>query len=249
MAKKEKEGILELVKSLSIAIVLALIFRSFAFEPFYIPSGSMKPTLLVGDYVFVSKYSYGYSRYSFPFGFDFFEGRAMEGRQPQRGDVVVFKLPTDTSINYIKRLIGLPGDTIQVQDGVLYINGEAVTKRRIANFREEVNGQEIEIPQYVETLPNGVWYRVLDEDPEGGLDNTGVYTVPPKHYFFMGDNRDNSQDSRVMNHVGYVPEENLLGPTNLIFFSTTSSLFQFWNWFSGLKTDRFFHSVQYGEAK
>ena len=239
-SQKKKENP---IVSVVIAIFLAMTFRSFAFEPFNIPSGSMKPTLLIGDYIFVSKYSYGYSRYSFPFGPNIFSGRLF-GYAPQRGDVVVFKLPTDPSVNYIKRLIGLPGDTIQMKKGVLYLNGEAVPKREINHFVDYREDQEAqEIPQYIETLPGGVSYKVLDEQPKGALDTTPLYTVPEKHYMMLGDNRDNSQDSRVMSEVGFVPEENLVGPAQIIFFSSRSSLWKIWDY----RLDRYIKSVSYHE--
>lgn len=235
----------EMLKSLAVAVVLAMIFRSFFFEPFYIPSGSMKSTLLIGDYVFVSKYTYGYSKYSFPLGLDLFEGRKF-GSVPQRGDVVVFKLPKNPSINYIKRVIGLPGDTIQVKESRLYINGQIVQRKRVKDFLDiSEKGDGHEIQRYVETLPNGVSYITLDETPKGALDNTDVYTVPEGNYFMMGDNRDNSQDSRVLGAVGYVPEENLLGPARLIFFSSNAKLFEVWRWFSGLRLERFFKKIVY----
>lgn len=235
----------EMIKSLTIAIVLAMVFRSFFFEPFYIPSGSMKSTLLVGDYVFVSKYSYGYSRYSFPFGLNIFEGRKFDAK-PQRGDVIVFKLPSNPSVNYIKRLVGLPGDTIQVKQSVLYINGQALPRVRIKNFLDaDSRGNTQEIPSYIETMPNGVPYVTLDERIDGPLDNTDIYTVPLKHYFFMGDNRDNSQDSRVLDAVGFVPEENLLGPARIIFFSSKAKLVEVWHWISGLRTERFLRHIKY----
>ena len=215
--KKETNG--ELFRSLVFAIVLAVIFRSLAFEPFYIPSGSMKSTLLVGDYVFVSKYSYGYSRYSFPFGPNIFEGRVFE-EKPKRGDVIVFKLPVNPSINYIKRLVGMPGDKLQVLNGKLYINGEKVKLERDGTFEDiDEKGNTVSIPQYIETLPNGVSYRVLDQKQNGNLDDTKVYEVPEGHYFLMGDNRDNSSDSRVLHGVGYVPEENLVGRAFLVWFN------------------------------
>ncbi len=244
----KQESAIEMVRSLFIAVVLAVLFRSLLFEPFYIPSGSMKSTLLVGDYVFVSKYSYGYSRFSFPFGLPIFDGRKF-AEAPKRGDVIVFKLPTDTSVSYIKRLIGMPGDKIQVKDSRLYINGQVVPRTRIKNFLDEdARGNSQEIPQYVETLPNGVAYITLDQDPHGQLDNTEIYTVPEKHYFFMGDNRDNSQDSRVLDRVGFVPEENLLGPARIVFFSSKAQLIEVLQWFSGLRMERFLHKVAY-EAK
>jgi len=235
----------EMIKSLAIAVVLAMVFRSFFFEPFYIPSGSMKSTLLVGDYVFVSKYSYGYSRYSFPFGLNFFAGRKFETK-PKRGDVIVFKLPKQPSVNYIKRLIGLPGDTIQVRQSVLYINGKAIPRERIKNFLDsDRKGNTKEIPSYIETMPNGVSYVTLDEHHDGPLDNTDIYKVPLNNYFFMGDNRDNSQDSRVLNLVGFVPEENLLGPAKIIFFSSKARLAEVWKWISGLRTERFLQNIKY----
>lgn len=233
----------ETLKSLVIAVVLALVFRSFAFEPFYIPSGSMKSSLLVGDYVFVSKHSYGYSRYSFPFGLPLFEGRVLKDT-PKRGDVIVFKLPSNTNINYIKRLIGMPGDRIRMLGGVLYLNGKAVPKKRIDNFTDkDSDGNFNEIPRYVETLPNGVSYHVLDEDKNGAADNTVEYTVPEGHYFFMGDNRDNSQDSRFLGAVGFVPEENLLGPANFIFYSTGAKLINPISWFTELRYNRLFSTI------
>lgn len=242
---QKDESTKEMIKSLVIAIVLAFIFRSFLFEPFYIPSGSMKSTLLVGDYVFVSKYSYGYSKHSFPFGMPLFEGRKFESA-PKRGDVIVFKLPSDTGVNYIKRLVGLPGDKIQVKDSILFINGQPLPRRKIENFIDkDAKGNIQEIPQYIETMPGGVSYRVLDQDPHGPLDNTEVYTVPEKQYFFMGDNRDNSQDSRVLYAVGFVPEENLLGPARIIFFSSTAKLIEVWKWISGQRTERFLHDITY----
>ena len=241
--KKETKG--EMIRSLAIAILLALIFRSFAFEPFYIPSSSMKSTLLIGDYVFVSKYTYGYSRYSFPLGLNIFEGR-IGGDEPKRGDAVVFKLPTNTSINYIKRLVGMPGDKIQVLNGELYINSEKVQRKKIENFKDkDAKGNITSIPQYIETLPNGVSYRVLDQRKHGDLDNTDVYEVPEGHYFMMGDNRDNSADSRVLRTVGFVPEENLVGPANWIFFSSEDSLLKIWTWPSSMRFSRFFSSIKY----
>jgi signal peptidase I len=228
------------LRSLAIAILIALLFRSLFFEPFYIPSGSMKSTLLVGDYVFVSKYSYGYSKYSFPLGLPLFDGRVLAD-QPERGDVIVFRLPTDPNINYIKRLIGLPGDTIQVKEGIVYLNDTPVPRNRVENFIDiDEEGNRTEIPQYMETLPNGVSYHVLDQTHHGALDNTGVYHIPAGHYFMMGDNRDNSQDSRVLDMVGYVPYQNLMGPARMIFLSCNGSLLKIWDWWDSLRFNRFF---------
>ena len=245
--QKNKTSFGETINSLVIAVILAMLFRSLLFEPFYIPSGSMKSTLLVGDYLFVSKYNYGYSRYSFPFGLPIFKGRIFEDK-PQVGDVVVFRLPKNPSINYIKRLIGLPGDKIQMIDGKLHINGKKLDVKQIDNFIDkDQHGNEVAIARYIETLPNGVSHTILDQDLFGPLDNTHIYEVPEGHYFFMGDNRDNSQDSRMLNEVGFVPEENILGPAGRIFFSSEYPFYQFWKWPSSLRFERFFDDVNYQE--
>lgn len=234
--KQKKEGFWSLVRSFLIALVIAMLFRTLAYEPFHIPSGSMKPTLLVGDYLFVSKFSYGYSRYSIPFGPPLFEGRIMERHSPERGDVIVFKLPKDNSTNYIKRLIGLPGDTVQVKGGELYLNGEKVKRRRIKDFIDKEHKDNVkQVPQYIETLPNGISYRVLDEIKNGPEDDTQVFRVPEGHYFFMGDNRDNSLDSRVSKPigVGFVPEINLVGRADFTFFSSRNPFWQVWGKIGG----------------
>ncbi|MTI17399.1 signal peptidase I [Rhodobacteraceae bacterium RKSG542] len=231
--KKEQEGgIYETIKVIAQALLLALIVRTFLFQPFSIPSGSMKDTLLINDYLFVSKYSYGYSRYSFPFGLAPISGRIW-GDEPERGDVAVFKLPSDNSTDYIKRVIGLPGDEVQMIDGVLFLNGKAVKRERIDDFIEKDRyGNVNRVPRYVETLPNGVSYHTLDLVPNGALDTTRVYKVPEGHYFMMGDNRDNSADSRVLNSVGYVPYENFVGRAEIIFFSVEEGqpAWMFWKW-------------------
>jgi signal peptidase I len=198
--------------------VLSLPMRAFLFQPFNIPSGSMMPTLLLGDYVFVSKYLYGYSRYSLPFSPRLFSGRLFAS-EPQRGDVVVFRLPKDDSSDYIKRVVGLPGDRIQMIRGVLNINGIPIKRERVEDFAYEENGRKVTAKRWRETLPNGVTYTTLDMVDEGYYDNTQVYTVPPGHYFMMGDNLDNSTDSRVLTQVGYVPFENLVGRAAIIYFS------------------------------
>ncbi len=234
----KKDSWLEVVKTIVYALIIAGVIRSFLFQPFNIPSGSMEDTLLIGDYLFVSKSTYGYSRYSFPFGIIPFEGRFAVMSEPKRGDIVVFKFPPDNSTDYIKRLIGLPGDRIQMKEGVLYINDVAVPKEKIDDYVETIGGEPRNIPRYRETLPNGVSYEVLDRDPQGNLDNTQVFVVPEGHYFMMGDNRDNSADSRV--DVGYVPFENFVGKAQIIFFSTNGEarIWEVWKWPFAIRYDR-----------
>src|SRR5215218_4449025 len=217
MPERKSGGIRETLKTLVYAVAIALAVRTFLFEPFNIPSGSMKPTLLVGDYLFVSKFAYGYSRYSLPLSLPLFSGRILE-QLPERGDVVVFKLPADNKTDYIKRVIGLPGDRVQVREGLLYINGVAAEIEPIGRFMEEIGGSQVDAPLLRETLPDGPSHEIIDLTQNGAHDNTRVYEVPPGHVFVMGDNRDNSLDSRV-DHVGYVPLENLIGRAELLFFS------------------------------
>lgn len=240
MSKKQETHQREsLFRTLLVAFALALFVRSFFFEPFHIPSSSMKPGLLIGDYIFVSKFSYGYSRYSFPLGLNIFEDRIFES-EPKRGDVAVFRLPENPRINYIKRIIGLPGDTIQVRDGVLFINEKEVEKDQDGYFRED----DFEpVAQFVETLPNERKITVLDETTTP-QDTTGIYQVPADHYFMMGDNRDNSQDSRFLDHVGYVPKANLIGKANVIFFSNRKPTWQIWNWPNSIRFNRIFKEIK-----
>jgi signal peptidase I len=244
--KRAKEGSLgETVRIIVHALILALIVRTFFYQPFNIPSGSMKDTLLVGDYLFVSKFSYGYSRYSIPFGLPLFSGRVWAS-EPERGDVIVFKLPRDNETDYIKRLMGLPGDKIEVRDGIVYINGNPVPREHVGDFvSTDRYGNVTRVPRYRETLPNGVSYEVLDLVPDGFSDNTPIYEVPQGHYFMMGDNRDNSTDSRVLSQVGYVPYENLIGRADIIFFSLEEDarFWQFWKWPWSIRWERLFQLV------
>lgn len=243
--KRSSGGVADTIKTVVYAVLIALAVRTVAFEPFNIPSGSMIPTLLVGDYLFVSKFSYGYSRFSLPFGLPLFSGRIFF-HSPERGDVVVFKLPTDNSTDYIKRVIGLPGDSIQMKDGILYINDKAVPRRRIGDYLyQEGDGAVIPMKQYIETLPNGRQHRIIKIGDDGPLDNTQVYQVPAGDYFMMGDNRDNSQDSRVLSAVGYVPAENLIGKAQFIFFSTDGSArwWEIWKWPFAIRYNRLLHGI------
>ena len=230
IAQSRSRGWWETVRTLVYAVAIALAVRTLAYEPFNIPSGSMKPTLLVGDYLFVSKFAYGYSRHSLPFSLPLFEGRVF-GSLPERGDVAVFKLPSDNRTDYIKRIVGLPGDELQVIDGVLHVNGEAAARVRIEDFSDDDGTSNGSAARYRETLPNGRSFDVLDLMARGSLDNTDVYEVPEGHVFAMGDNRDNSLDSRVEG-VGFIPIENLIGRAEIIFFSTNGSarIWEIWDW-------------------
>ncbi|MEN3930615.1 signal peptidase I [Microvirga sp. W0021] len=230
------------VKIIVQALLIALILRTCLFQSYNIPSGSMVPTLLVNDFLFVSKYSYGYSKYSLPFNLPLFSGRIL-GSEPKRGDVIVFKLPKDDSQDYIKRLVGMPGDKIQMKEGRLYINDTVVPRERIEDFFYK--GRRI--PQYIETLPNGVKHHIIEyNDDNGPLDNTELYTVPEGHYFMMGDNRDDSLDSRVSTEVGYVPYINLVGRAEVIFLSVdeTASAWQFWQWPWTIRGERMFQPIR-----
>jgi len=256
--KKSEDGVWETIKIVIQALLIAFFVRLFLFQPFNIPSESMVPTLRVGDYLFVNKLSYGYGPYSFNFsaglgGTEFFgvskvpfSGRVLKFGEPERGDVLVFKVPADNKTDYIKRLIGMPGDKIQVRQGELFLNGKPVKRKKIADFvATEKHGQHIE--QFRETLPNGVSYIThnLRNDNYPGTDNTGVYTVPPGHYFMMGDNRDNSSDSRFPSPVGFVPYENLVGRATILFFSHTdkASVWKFWRWPVTIRWSRIFSWV------
>ncbi|MEM8914362.1 MAG: signal peptidase I [Pseudomonadota bacterium] len=244
MGKKESSSLGENIRTIVYAVLIALVLRTFAFEPFNIPSGSMMPTLLTGDYLFVSKYSYGYSRYSLAFGLPLFNGRIWGG-EPERGEVVVFRLPTDPKKDYIKRVIGLPGDRVQMRDGRLFINGEQVERQSVSDFPVPVsNDRTVMVNQYIETLPGGSEHMILEVSDSDHLDNTPEYEVPAGHYFMMGDNRDRSQDSRVMSIVGFVPEENLVGRAEIIWFSLQdASFWQVWRWPTRLRFGRLLRDI------
>lgn len=242
---EKDESILDTIKTIIYAILIAIIIRTFLFEPFKIPSGSMYPTLHVGDYLFVSKYTYGYSKHSFPFSLPLFEGRIWAD-QPQRGDVVVFKFPQDNKTDFIKRIIGLPGDKIKMQDGILYINGKPVERQQIEDFviRDKFgNGERYR--QYVETLPNGAKHNILEiSDQQEFVDNMVEVAVPENSYFVMGDNRDRSDDSRLS--VGFVPFENLVGKARWLFFShnTDDAWYKPWAWTKKIRFERMFKKIQ-----
>lgn len=240
-AKKHESNFLV---TLAAALLCAGIIRSFFFEPFHIPSSSMKPNLLIGDYIFVSKFSYGYSRFSFPFGykFNYFDDRIWAS-EPQRGDVIVFRFPHDTSVNYVKRLIGLPGDEIQMRSGVLYLNNQRIEKISDGFFSDENGGKKIEIAQFSEKLLDGKIVKTLDQYDDLPQDNTGIYKVPQGYYFFMGDNRDNSQDSRFLDDLGFVPQQNLIGKARIIFFSASQPIWKFWHWHHSLRFKRMFKKI------
>ena len=247
MSKKKEGGWGETIRTVIYAILIAFGIRTVAFEPFNIPSGSMIPTLLVGDYLFVSKFSYGYSAQTLTFGLPLFSGRIL-GSPPQRGDVAVFRLPKDTSVDYMKRVIGLPGDRVQVKEGRLYINGQMIERREIEPYVSTTQlGQRIVQHQYIETLPgtdNGAptEHRILEISDNQLYDNTQEFVVPPAHYFMMGDNRDNSLDSRA--DVGYVPVENFVGRAEVLWFSLDdASFWQVWKWPFALRFSRMFTGI------
>ena len=240
-----KEEFSEFFKTAVLAVLLAIILRSLLFEPFNIPSGSMKPTLEVGDYLFVYKPSYGYSRYSFPFGLAPIKDR-LWAKEPERGDVVVFKLPTNQSIDYIKRVVALPGDRVQMKRGRLYINNNIIPRERVGIVNEETPHKGmVTMVKYRQVLPNGVSFYIYEEGDNMPLDNTQAFKVPEGHYFVMGDNRDNSQDSRVQQAVGMVPFDHLVGRADFLFFSIdeTASLFTPWKWPWAVRYERLFTSI------
>jgi signal peptidase I len=242
--KAKNSSARENMRSFGLAILLALFFRSFLFQPFHIPSGSMLSTLFIGDYLFVSKFAYGFSKHSLPFSPPLFSGRIFAS-PVERGDVIVFRLPSKPNISYIKRVIGLPGDKIQVVDGVVYINNAPLPLVRTEDFTYKMEDGSIRrFPQFIETLPEGKSHRILDETSTGALDNTEVYNVPAGHYFCMGDNRDNSTDSRVLAQVGYINEELIEGRATRIGFSVSTPIWQIWKWPTNLRFDRLWKAIE-----
>ena len=238
--------IVDNIKTLIIALVIAIIIRSLLFQPFYIPSSSMEPTLLVGDRIFVSKYTYGFSKHSFPFSPPVSNKRIFNSK-PDYGDLIVFKTPADNRTDFIKRLIGFPGDEIQFINGELHLNKKKIIREEIKEKFQIKCGEKInEVISYIEILPNGKRYLAV-YNKTGSMMNTDSYVVPDKHYFFLGDNRDCSRDSRFLSSVGYVHEDNLVGKAQIIFFSNDTnkgSFFKFWNWSNSIRFDRFFKKLK-----
>jgi signal peptidase I len=238
----------EIVKTIVYALLIALVLRVILFQPFTIPSASMEPALLQGDYIIVSKYSYGWSHHSIPFSPPLFKGRILE-RTPKRGDIIVFKLPRDGHTDYIKRLIGLPGDRVQVNNGQVFVNGVPIPRQFDGQTTDpDPHESGRMVMKYVETMTNGKTYTTFDQAPDHDGDSTDVYVVPEGQYFFMGDNRDNSLDSRWPSQygVGFVPAENLVGKAQIILLSWKdgASLFKPWTWFTHAQPKRFFHRLQ-----
>ncbi len=241
-----KNYIYENIKTLFYALIIAVIIRSLFIQPFYIPSSSMEPNLLIGDRLFVTKYSYGYSKHSFPFSPPLFKGRLFFS-EPERGDVVVFKTPADNRTDYIKRLIGIPGDQIQFIDSNLYLNKSEIIKSKLSKINKVFCGKKsIDVFTFEEILPNKRKY-ISVYSKEFPFQNSNVFTVPENHYFFLGDNRDCSKDSRFLSSVGYVHKDNLVGKAQFIFFSSDKSegsIFSFWKWNKSLRIDRFFKRIR-----
>ncbi len=244
--KLNKNFFTENLKTIFYALVIAVFIRSFFFQPFYIPSSSMEPNLLVGDRLFVTKYTYGYSKHSFPFSPNLFENRFFFN-EPKRGDIIVFKTPVDNRTDYIKRLIGLPGDQLQFISGNIYLNGKKILKKKINNKNKIYCGSSIyPVVTYEETLPNGFRYEAVYHK-NNSFKNSDKFIVPKDHYFFLGDNRDCSKDSRFLTSVGYVSKNNLVGKAQLIFFSSdyrVGSILKFWNWNNIVRFDRFFKKIK-----
>ena len=245
MKKNIKNVVIDNIKTLIYALIIAVLLRSLLYQPFYIPSSSMEPTLLVGDRLFVSKFAYGYSKHSFPFSPPLYKKRIFF-KEPQRGDLVVFKTPSDNRTDYIKRLIGKPGDTLQFINGDIYLNKNKIIKNKVDESMSIRCGKiNFPVKIYEETLPNGVKYKAV-YNSAGTLQNTDVYTVPDNNYFLLGDNRDCSKDSRFLSEVGYVNKLNLVGKAELIFFSNDtlkSSVLNLWNWKDSFRFKRTFKKL------
>ena len=243
--KINKYFFVENIKTFLYAFIIAVIIRSLIIQPFYIPSSSMEPTLLVGDRLFVTKFSYGYSKHSFPFSPPILNKRIMF-KTPERGDVIVFKTPADNRTDYIKRLIGLPGDKVQFIDSNLYLNNSEILRSKVLNKSKIYCGSKsIEVFKFEEKLPNGKTFHTVYRK-NYTYKNSDVYTVPENHYFFLGDNRDCSKDSRYLSSVGYVHKDNLVGKAQLIFFSSDKkigSLFSFWKWHKSIRFNRTFNRI------
>jgi signal peptidase I len=251
---KKGESINETIKTILYAVLIAIVVRTFTFQPYNIPSGSMIPTLLVGDYLFASKFAYGYSEFSFPIDLPLFKGRIF-ATPPTQGDVVIFKLPSDGTTDYIKRVIGMPGDKLKVEHGQLYINDKAVPREAMPDYVDDFGSHH---RRFMETLPDGVKHQILQDGDDGPLDNCpggdscmasnggGEYTVPAGYYFCMGDNRTNSADSRELRGVGYVPFVNLEAKATFIFFSLKEDahFWEIWKWPFDLRLGRFFTGAQ-----
>ena len=241
----DKNFFIENIKTLFYALVIAIIIRSLLIQPFYIPSSSMEPGLLVGDRLFVTKYSYGYSKHSFPFSPPIFKGRIISNK-PKRGDIVVFKTPADNRTDYIKRLIGLPGDRVQFIDSNLYINNSEIIKSRISKSDKIYCGKKnINVFTFEELFPNGKKHNTVYLK-NYSFQNSDLFIIPEDHYFFLGDNRDCSKDSRFLTSVGYVHKDNLIGKAQFIFFSSDKSIgsiFSFWKWNKSIRFNRFFKKI------
>ncbi len=241
--EKKKNNFISNLKSISLAIFIALIIRSFLAEPFNIPSGSMKPNLLVGDFIFVSKWSYGYSKHSLPFSIPLIP-RKILSKTPNRGDIVVFKTPEDNRTDYIKRVIGLPGDEVRINNGEIFLNNNKIYRKKINDFIDNDNNTSLKrIRKYEEYFDN-FNIEVLDIMDNGIADNTELFVVPKNHFFVMGDNRDNSQDSRFMT-VGFIPFDNLVGKARFIFFSLENSrFFEIWKWPKAIRVNRILKTIK-----
>ena len=239
-------SIIDNIKTIIYALIIAILIRSIFFQPFYIPSSSMEPTLLIGDRIFVSKYTYGFSKHSFPFSPNLTNKRFFY-KSPEPGDLVVFKTPVDNRTDYIKRLIGLPGDEVQFINGDIFINNEKIIRKKIDTFESVRCGKlSFDVSAYQETLPNGSKHIAV-YNKDGTLQNTAKFIVPEKHFFLLGDNRDCSSDSRYLDNVGYVNFLNLVGKAQIIFFSNDtrkSSLLKIWNLNNSFRTDRIFKKIK-----